>query len=151
MANLFKWDSVGVVKRMDFVVLFDGHCTLCHGTVVFLIRRDPEGIFTFASLQSEAGKALLAKAGYDGSALDSIVFIEHGRVFDRSTAALRIARKMNRLWPLFYGLIIVPRPIRDAVYNWIARNRYAWFGRVENCLLPTPEIRSRFIEYIKAR
>lgn len=126
------------------IVLFDGHCNLCHGFVVFIIRRDPQGLFKFASLQSDPGRKLLADAGRVDS-LDSVVLVEGGRIFDRSTAGLRILRRLGWLWPLAYAFIIVPRPVRDMVYNWIARNRYAWFGRTPQCLLPTPEISSRFL------
>lgn len=139
------------MKQPDFIVLFDGHCTLCHGAVAFIIRRDPAGIFTFASLQSEAGRRVAQAAGATEPGNDSILLIEGGRRYDRSTAALRIARKLNRLWPLLYVFILVPRPLRDVLYRWVARNRYAWFGRVEHCLLPTPDIRSRFLEDTTAR
>jgi len=127
------------------IVLFDEHCILCHGSVVFIIRRDPRRRFRFASLQSPAGRRMLAGAGGVETGRDTMILLEGGRMYDRSTAALRIARKLNRLWPLCYVFIAVPRPIRDALYQWIARRRYAWFGRVEQCLLPTPDIRDRFV------
>jgi len=126
------------------IVLFDGHCNLCHGFVVFIIRRDPRGRFKFASIQSEAGRKALAGAGRAES-LESVVLIENGQVYDRSTAGLRILRSLGALWPLTCVFMVVPRMLRDAVYNWIARNRYAWFGRTAQCLLPTPEISSRFL------
>lgn len=126
------------------IVLFDGYCNLCHGFVIFIVRRDHQGRFKFASLQSDAGRKVLAELGRTES-LDSVVLIEQGKVYDRSTAGLRILRSLGALWPMLYVLILVPRPLRDLVYNWIARNRYTWFGRTPQCLLPTPEISSRFL------
>lgn len=128
------------------VVLFDGHCALCHGAVLFIIRRDRKSWFRFASLQSQYGKRLIAAAGRTGTDVDTIILIEGDRVSDRSTAALRIARALDRLWPLLYVFIIVPRPLRDALYRWVARHRYRWFGRMEHCPLPAPEMRERFVD-----
>lgn len=134
------------MQEIKPTVLFDAHCTLCHGAVVFIIQRDRAGYFKFASLQSGAGRRMLEASGRQATDVDTIVLIEGDRVSDRSTAALRIARKLDRLWPLLYIFIITPRPLRDAVYRWVARNRYRWFGRVEHCLLPTPDVRDRFVE-----
>jgi predicted DCC family thiol-disulfide oxidoreductase YuxK len=127
------------------IVLFDGHCTFCHGSVVFIIRRDHARRYKFASLQSDYGRDVLHRAGVTLENFDTMLLLEDGQVYDRSTAALRIARHLDGLWPVCYIFIIIPRPIRDLIYNWIARNRYDWFGRIEQCLLPTPEIRSRFL------
>ena len=115
------------------VVLFDGVCNLCHASVLFVIDRDPRAHFAFAALQGEEAE------------LGSVLLVEGGRVYARSTAALRIARRLRGAWPLLSVLVVVPRPIRDAVYDWIARNRYRWFGRQEACRIPTPELRSRFV------
>lgn len=126
------------------VVLFDGVCNLCNAAVRFIIRRDPGGRLRFAALQSEAAAVLLAAQAEPLP--DSIVLVEGGRVFTRSAAALRIARRLRFPWPLLYALIVVPRPLRDAVYGWIARNRYRWFGRSDQCMVPTPELRARFLD-----
>ena len=110
------------------------------------IDRDPRGRFRFAALQSTAGRRLLAQAGRAEHDLDGVVLIAGDRVFDRSTAALRIARGLGGAWPLLAIFLAVPRPLRDAVYDWIARNRYRWFGREESCRVPTPELRARFLD-----
>ena len=127
------------------VILFDGVCNFCNSSINFVMDRDPSGFFKFGALQSEEGIALLKKAGYQSEYLDSVLLLQDGHVYRDSEAALRITRKMTGLWPLMFGFIIVPRVIRDAVYNWIARNRYRWFGKMDSCRMPTPEIRSRFI------
>jgi predicted DCC family thiol-disulfide oxidoreductase YuxK len=126
-------------------VLFDGVCNLCHASVLFVIDRDPAGRFAFASLQSDTGRRLLAAHGRDAADLGTVVLVEDGRCFVRSTAALRIARRLSGAWPLLYLLIAVPRPIRDAVYAWVARNRYRWFGRSDACRIPSEDLASRFI------
>lgn len=132
------------------LVLFDGVCNLCNGAVLFIIDREPRGILRFASLQSDAGRAALRRAG---SALaegsdepDTIVFLEAGRMFERSTAALRIARYMRWPYRALYALLLVPRPLRDLVYRFVARHRYRWFGKSDACRVPTPELRARFVE-----
>ena len=127
------------------IVLFDGVCNLCNGSVQFLLKRDPEGRFRFASLQSDAGRSLLAEHGLAVDSLSSVVLIEDGRVWQESSAALRIARHLPGAWKLLRVFAIVPRPLRDAVYRWIARNRYRWFGRTETCWLPSPELKERFL------
>lgn len=127
------------------IVLFDGVCNLCSGSVQFLLKRDPEGRFRFASLQSDAGRRLMAEHGLDVEALNSVVLIEGGRAWQESSAALRIARHLPGAWKLLRVFAAVPRPLRDAVYRWIARNRYRWFGKAETCWLPTPELKARFL------
>lgn len=127
------------------VILFDGVCNLCNRSVRFVIDRDPEARFLFAHLQSGFAAGLLASL--DGPAdLTTVILVEEGRLYTRSTAALRIARGLSGPWRLAYVLIAVPRPIRDAVYGWIARNRYRWFGRTEACRIPTPDEAARFID-----
>lgn len=130
------------------VVLFDGVCNLCNRAVNFIIAHDPDGYFRFAALQSEAGAALLRRYGrvLTSSEPDSVVLVEADRVFDLSTAALRIARRLRGPWKLLWVLIAIPRPIRDAVYRWIARHRYRWFGQASACRVPTPELQARFLE-----
>ena len=91
-------------------------------------------------------RSLIHESGAPGPLPDSIVLIDEGRLFTRSTAALRIARRLRFPWPLLYGLIVVPRPLRDFLYDWVARNRYRWFGKRDSCMLPTPELRARFLE-----
>lgn len=128
------------------VVLFDGVCNLCAASVQFIIKRDPGGVFRFASLQSQVGSDLIARCRFQEPDLDSLILIESDRCSERSTGALRIARRLRFPWPLLYAFIIVPRPVRDSVYRIIARNRYRWFGRREQCWLPSEDLRRRFLE-----
>jgi len=134
----FNMSASAQLTTSRAVVLFDGVCNLCNASVNFIIKRDPRCRFSFAALQSEAGQALLARHKIAGQRPDSVILLEEGRVFMRSTAALRIARRLSGLWPLLYPLVLVPIPIRDKLYDWVARHRYRWFGRREQCRLPTP-------------
>lgn len=127
------------------IVLFDGVCNLCSGSVQFILKRDPEARFRFASLQSEVGQTIQAEHGLDSGALSSVLLLEDGRLYRESAAALRIARHLPGAWKLLAAFKIVPRPIRDGLYRLIARNRYRWFGKSETCWLPTPELRGRFL------
>lgn len=124
------------------IVLFDGVCNLCNGAVRFILARDPAARFRFASLQSAAARRLL---GGDAP-MESIVLLEGDRVFTKSVAVLRIVRRLRFPWPLCYGFRLVPRILRDAVYDWVARHRYGWFGRREFCMIPGPEVQKRFLE-----
>jgi len=128
------------------VLLFDGVCNFCHASVRFVIARDPRGAFRFASLQSAAGKAILERHRIPPGDVSSVVLVERGRVYRRSTAALRVARRLRAPWPLLYALVVVPRFLRDAAYAFLARHRYRWFGRKESCPLPDPGLRDRFLD-----
>jgi predicted DCC family thiol-disulfide oxidoreductase YuxK len=128
------------------VILFDGVCHLCNSSVNFIIRRDPRAHFKFAPLQSPTGQAFLRRHHLSLDRLDTFVLIERGRAYIRSTAALRVARQLSGLWPVAYLLVVVPRPIRDVVYKVIAQNRYKWFGKREECMIPTAEVRERFLQ-----
>lgn len=127
------------------VLLFDGVCNLCNSSVQFILARDPKAKFRFASLQSDEGQALLQEFEDRPSDLSSVVLIEDGQLYTRSDAALRVARQLSGGWPLLYAFIVLPRALRDAVYDWIARNRYRWFGKRDSCMIPSPELRSRFL------
>lgn len=127
------------------VILFDGVCNLCNNSIQFIIRRDPKARFRFAPLQSAAAESLLQSAGA-GPLPDSIVLVQDGRVYTQSGAVLRVARGLRGLWPLAYAFIVIPRPLRDWVYRLIARNRYRWFGKRDSCMMPTPELRTRFLQ-----
>ena len=127
------------------VILFDGICNLCNSAVQFVIKRDKKQRFRFASLQSEQGQQVLDEMQYPLTRADSFYLVENGKVFDQSTAALRVVRALQGLWPLLYGFIVVPPFIRDGVYNVIAKNRYRWFGQRNTCIVPTPENRARFL------
>lgn len=127
------------------VILFDGVCNLCNGSVQYVIKHDKQGLFRFASLQSDSGQELLQQYQLPQSDFTSFVLMEEGEIYTRSTAALRVARKLSGIVKLLYGFIIVPAFIRDGVYNFIAKNRYKWFGKQESCMIPTPELKERFL------
>jgi predicted DCC family thiol-disulfide oxidoreductase YuxK len=131
----------------EAIVLFDGVCNLCNGAVQFILDRDGARRFKFASLQSERGRALLAEHGVTPPTgdPDTIYLVEDGRIFDRSTAALKIARHLSFPWWLLSVLAVAPRVLRDPFYRLVARNRYRWFGRTDECRIPTPELRARML------
>ncbi len=129
----------------DRVVLFDGVCNLCNGWVRFLIKRDRKARLRLASVQSDAGKAILAACGLPTDQYDTMVFVEKGRAYVKSTAFLRVVRYFPWPWPLLSAGRIVPRPVRDWLYDRVALNRYALFGRTEACMVPTADIRRRFL------
>ena len=126
------------------VILFDGVCNLCNAWVRFVIKRDPHARFAFAPLGSDAANELLRER-QSTVASDSIILVEKDAIYDQSTAALRIARRLSGAWSLTSAFLVVPRVLRDAVYRLIARNRYRWFGRRDACMVPTPELRARFL------
>ncbi|HEY0429703.1 MAG TPA: thiol-disulfide oxidoreductase DCC family protein [Pyrinomonadaceae bacterium] len=130
---------------MSAVILFDGVCNFCDGAVNFIIARDSGGYFKFAPLQSEIGEKLLTENGIDKAETDSVVLIEDGKVYTYSTAALRVARKLDGAWSLAYAFIVVPKFVRDFFYKLFAKYRYKMFGKKDECMLPTPEIRARFL------
>jgi len=126
-------------------VFFDGVCNLCNGAVRFIAANDPHRSFRFASLQSPQARALLGDRVAVAREPDSIVLLAGGRSYERSDAALHIALGMRAPWPLAFAAILIPRAVRDAMYTWIARNRYRWFGRTDTCALPPPGLRERFL------
>lgn len=126
------------------VILFDGVCNFCNRSVQFIIKRDRSGYFRFASQQSSAGSALLG-AFPEALGTDSIVLIEREKAYTESTAVLRIARRLDGLWKAAYLAIVIPRPLRDLFYRWFARRRYRWFGKQSSCMMPTPDMRERFL------
>ncbi len=128
------------------IILFDGVCNLCVGSVQFVSKRDTRNHFLFASMQSRAGQEMLHHFDLSADVFNSFVLIENGRAYHRSTAALRVAKNLRGLWPMLYIFVIVPRTVRDTIYDWIARNRYRWFGKNAECWLPTPELKERFID-----
>jgi predicted DCC family thiol-disulfide oxidoreductase YuxK len=127
------------------IILFDGVCNLCNTAVQFVIRRDTSNHFLFASLQSEEGKKILAVHGVPANEMNSFILVENGKVYDRSTAALKVARKLKGLWRFLYGFIIVPKFIRDGIYQVISKNRYQWFGKKNECISPAPALKAKFL------
>ncbi len=130
---------------MSAIILFDGVCNFCNGSVNFIITRDAKNYFKFAPLQSDVAHSLLEKHKIDKAATDSVILIENEKAYTHSTAALRVARKLDGAWSWFYVLIVVPRFIRDFFYKLFALNRYRLFGKTEACMIPTPEIKEKFI------
>ncbi|WP_252936640.1 thiol-disulfide oxidoreductase DCC family protein [Roseivirga pacifica] len=133
------------IENQD-VLLFDGVCNLCNGAVNFIIDHDPKGHFKFAALQSDFGQEKLKELGYNQQDFDSLVLLSGDKVYKKSSAALRIAKKLSGLYPLLYVFIIIPPFIRHGVYDIIAKNRYKWWGKRDSCRMPTPELRARFVD-----
>ena len=127
------------------IILFDGVCNFCNGAVNFAIKRDKNKIFKFAPLQSEIGRTLIKQFNLPENDMRSFLLIENGKLYNKSTAALRVCRHLKGLWPLCYGLMIVPAFIRNAAYDLIAKNRYKWFGQKEECMVPAPDVKARFL------
>jgi predicted DCC family thiol-disulfide oxidoreductase YuxK len=127
------------------LVIFDGYCNFCSRSVLFILRRDKKGYFTFAPSQTGEGKEILDRYRLGELARHSIVLIEQGKVYRKSTAALRIARHLTGGWRVLYAFVIMPRKLRDFMYDLMARNRYRVFGMREHCFVPGPEIRGRFL------
>jgi predicted DCC family thiol-disulfide oxidoreductase YuxK len=132
-------------ETQPYFVLFDGQCNLCNGAVQFIIRHDKKNRFVFASLQSEVAKKLLNEIQVPSS-LETIVLIKGNKHFEKSDAALEIAKNLSGLWPLVYAFKIIPRFLRDVLYKWVAKNRYTWFGKRNSCLSPSPDLRARFLD-----
>ena len=139
-------DEIEINLKGRSIILFDGVCNLCNGSVQFVLTRDKNRHFLYATLQGEQAEKLLKKHGKNNKDLDSFLLIENGQLYQKSTAALRVAKKLNAAWPLLYFFIIIPQPLRDTVYNFIAKNRYKWFGKRESCMLPTKETKALFLD-----
>ncbi|WP_110111918.1 thiol-disulfide oxidoreductase DCC family protein [Bacillus sp. CGMCC 1.16541] len=127
------------------IILFDGVCNLCEHSVQFIIKHDRHALFSFASLQSDIGEQLLEERGLSAQRIQSVVYLTDNHVYTSSTAALKIARHLDGGWKWFYFLIIIPKPIRDFFYRFIAKNRYKWFGKKDSCMLPNPQNKKRFL------
>ena len=125
------------------VLFFDGECNLCNGAVQFIIRHDKKNLFLFAPLQSEAGREALRQ--FSGKAPDSVILFYNGRYFVKSAAALQTLKLLGGAWKWLYAGVIMPRFLRDWIYDFVSRNRYKWFGKRSECMIPTPELKVRFI------
>ena len=132
-------------QQYDNLVLFDGVCNLCTHSVRFILEREREPLFRFAAVQSPAGSRLMRDLGLDPEDAETFVLITDGRAYLRSDAAIRIARDLRGAWRWLGAVKIVPRPLRDWIYDLVARNRYRWFGRADECIVPPAEIQARFI------
>jgi predicted DCC family thiol-disulfide oxidoreductase YuxK len=127
------------------IILFDGVCNFCNGAINFVLRHDKKGVFRFAPLQSQIGQKLLEQYGLATKDFNSFVLIDNGKVYKKSAASLRVMNKLPWYWKEAQILRIIPTPFRDAIYDFIAKNRYKWFGEKDQCMVPTPEIRGRFL------
>lgn len=130
---------------MNGIILFDGVCNFCNGSVNFIIENDSQDYFKFSPLQSDIAQELLEKHNIDISKTDSVVLIENDKAYTHSTAALKIAKRLNGVYPLLYGFVIIPKFIRDFLYKTFAKYRYKLFGKKDICMMPTPEIREKFL------
>ena len=128
------------------VVLFDGVCNFCNYWVNFALKRDKKKKLKFSPLQGETARQILEKYNFNTTALSSVILIDKNRIWTQSSAAIRICKYLKGGWKLCYGLIIIPKFIRDFFYNIIARNRYKWYGKRDKCMIPTPELRDRFLD-----
>lgn len=127
------------------ILLFDGFCNLCNASVQAIIKRDPRGLIQFASLQSEAAQDLFKKHSLPVADLDSVVLIASGKIFIKSAAVLQVARELGGYYSFLYALRIIPGCIRDSIYDWVAKNRYGWFGKRDSCMIPTEALKNRFL------
>lgn len=129
------------------IILFDGVCNLCNSSVQFVIKRDKKDIFRYAALQSETGQELVKQRHIDTSKVDSIILIEPGvAYYTKSDAALEIAQELGGLWKLSSIFTWIPTSIRNSIYDFVAKNRYKWFGKQESCMIPTPELKAKFLD-----
>lgn len=141
---IYTFDNLPNNKQ---IVLFDGVCNFCNASILKIIKNDKKNIFLFASLQSEIGKEITQHFNIDTNFIDSIILVESKTNYAiKSTAALKIAKQFGGLWWLFQIFWILPTSFRDFFYDYIAKNRYKWFGKKESCMIPTPEIKSKFID-----
>jgi predicted DCC family thiol-disulfide oxidoreductase YuxK len=127
------------------IILFDGICNLCNRSVQFVLKYDKQKLFRFASLQSNAGQRLLKEYNLSETVFNSFVLIQNGKTYLKSTAALMVAKQLGGVIKILYAFIIVPALIRNGIYNAIAKNRYKWFGKQDSCMMPTPDLQSRFL------
>lgn len=133
------------MKESKSIIFFDGVCTLCNASIDFVMKRDLKNRFLVGALQEPISKKVLSAFQINPSYLDSLVLVENGKIYFRSTAALRIAKSLSGLWPLFYSFILIPAFLRDPVYDWIGKNRYRWFGKKSTCRIPTEEEKQKFL------
>lgn len=128
------------------IVFFDGVCNFCNYWVQFALKRDHKDNLRFAPLQGQTAKNLLSKAGIDHNIITSVVFFDDSKVFTESSAVLEICRYLDGGWKLLRVFHLIPAFMRNAVYRWVGRNRYKWFGQKDTCMIPTPEIRNKFLD-----
>jgi len=128
------------------ILFFDGVCNLCDGFVQWTIKRDPDGIFHYASLQSDFAKTFLKDTQLNRHDISTVVLYQEGKIYAESDVALEMSKKLGLPWSLAYPFKLIPRIVRDGIYRWVARNRYRWFGKKEACMVPTPTVQNRFLD-----
>ncbi len=128
------------------IIFFDGVCNLCNSSVQFILKRDKNELFLFSSLQSDASKEILLQYKLENLELSTIILLEDGKIYQKSTAILRILKKLPGIYSLGYAGIIIPKFIRDPIYSFIAKRRYKWFGKQVSCMVPTSDLKIRFLE-----
>jgi predicted DCC family thiol-disulfide oxidoreductase YuxK len=128
------------------IILFDGLCNLCSSSVHFILKRDKKNQFLFGSLQGKAGQDYLNKFNLPADTFNSFMLIDGEKLYTRSSGALRMLMHLGNGWQLLYAFIIVPKFIRDGIYNFIAKNRYKWFGKKEECWLPAEDMKAKFLD-----
>jgi predicted DCC family thiol-disulfide oxidoreductase YuxK len=136
------------MTNVEPILLFDGVCNLCSGSVQFVLKRNRKGNVRFASLQSDFGKEVLQRSNLPHTYLKSLVLIEHGKTYVKSDAALHLAKHLDGFWKMGTMLLLIPKFIRNPIYDWIARNRYAWFGKKETCWIPEQKWNDRFLDHM---
>lgn len=140
---------MGVSSQSPEIILFDGLCNLCQGTMRFIAARDPSKRFKYEFLQSDNGRQLMEKHGLfpeKSADYQTVILVSGNNAYQKSTAMFRILRHLNGLWPLLYIFIIVPRPLRDTLYSFIGKRRYRWFGKRDTCEIPSDEVKQRFLK-----
>ncbi len=133
------------IQQQHKIILFDGVCNLCNTSINLVIRKDKKDCFRFAALQSEIGKKYISKFNINPKETDSIVLIDKDTIYIKSTAALHIAKSLSGAYPILFGFIIIPSFIRNWLYDIVAKNRYKWYGKKESCMIPTPELKAKFL------
>ena len=140
------FETLDTIPKNKKLILFDGVCNLCNDAVLKIIKHDKKDIFLFAALQSNIGKNIINELGIDSSKIDSIIlYIPEESYFIKSEAALNIAKEFQGFWKLFQIFKVFPHFFNDFFYDFIARNRYRWFGRKEQCMIPTKKLNSKFL------
>jgi predicted DCC family thiol-disulfide oxidoreductase YuxK len=127
------------------LIVFDGVCNFCNGAVNFIIERDPAGKFIFTPMQSEFAQTIFRSHGINNVGIDTFLLVKNGQAYTWTNAALEISKDLTGYWYLFHIFKILPRPVRDWFYRLFARNRYRLFGRTQHCMVPTPDVKARFI------
>lgn len=129
------------------VILFDGVCNLCNGFIQFIIKKDKKNKFKFCSLQSEQGQNIIKQNSKDLKNIDSVLLFTNNQIYNKSTAVLKIAKTLGFPYNIIKIISVIPVKLRDRIYDFIAKNRYRWFGKKTSCWIPTSELKEKFLDY----